>query len=305
MNPGGTDHGGPLPGGPLPPAWLAIVRAALAEDLGQAGDVTSSAVIPEGSALVCDVVFRQEAVVCGLALAEAAFAEIDPGVRCQWLMKDGDVIRDGESAGRVTGSASSVLAGERTALNLISYLSAIATCTARFVKAVGGTGVAIYDTRKTTPGLRPLDKYAVRCGGGHNHRMGLFDQVLIKDNHLRLAGGIVRAVTAARDVWGGKLPIEVEVESAEDAMVACRAGADIVMLDNIRPAEMRKAVLAVRAVEAERGGGRCLLEASGGVTMGNVVAVAQTGVDRIAVGGLTAAGRVDVAFDEVRPDVRR
>jgi nicotinate-nucleotide pyrophosphorylase (carboxylating) len=279
--------------GRLPPSWLAVVKQSLAEDLGKAGDITSQAVVPAGTVIACDVVFRLDAVACGLSAAEAVFAQIDPAVRCEWNVRDGGFIRSGEPAGRVSGPARSVLAGERTALNLMAHMSGVASRTARFVKEVAGTRAQIYDTRKTTPLLRELDKYAVRCGGGKNHRVGLFDQVLIKDNHLRLAGGPAEAVAAARHVWGDRFPIEVEVESVEDALAACRAGADVVMLDNFNAAEIRAAVQALA--------GGCVIEASGGVTLGTVRAVAETGVDRIAVGALTNAGGADVALDEVLP----
>lgn len=271
-------------------SWPAVLRAALAEDLGEAGDVTSAAVIPVDATLRANVVFHEEAVLCGTVLLEAVFAELGD-VAVEWFAPEGALVAAGTTVGSLEGSARAVLAGERTALNLMSHLSGVATRTARFVAAVAGTGAAVFDTRKTTPGLRELDKYAVRVGGGHNHRMGLFDGVLIKDNHLALAGGVAAALARAREAYGDRYPIEAEVESVEDARRAAEAGADIVMLDNMSFDAMAQAV---RAVD-----GRAEVEASGGITEESARRVAETGVDRIAVGALTRGAGVDVALDVI------
>lgn len=272
----------------LPGSWLAVVRAALAEDLGEAGDITSEAVIPPDAVLRARVVFREEAVLCGTVVFEAVFAELG-GVTIEWGLPEGALVAADTAVGSVEGSARTVLAGERTALNLMSHLSGVATRTARSVSAVAGTGAAVFDTRKTTPGLRELDKYAVRVGGGHNHRIGLFDAVLIKDNHLAAAGGVVEAVARAREAYGDRFPIEVEVESVEDARRAVEAGADIVMLDNMSCDAMARAV---RVID-----GKAVVEASGGVTEKSARRVAETGVDSIAIGALTRGSGVDIALE--------
>lgn len=275
----------------MPPGWQSLVYAALAEDMGQAGDITTLAVVPPEAEVRAEMVFRQAGVVCGLAVAEAVFRAVHHGLGIAWLCGDGDHVAAGQTVGRIEGFAAPVLTAERTALNLVSRLSGVATRTAAFVAAVEGTRAEIYDTRKTAPGLRALDKYAVSVGGGHNHRMGLYDQVLIKDNHLAVAGGAAEAVRRARARWGDRYPLEVEVESVDEAVAAAEAGADIVMLDNMRTSEMAAAVEAIA--------GRCSVEASGGITLKTVRAVAEAGVDRIAVGALTDGPGVDVALDVV------
>jgi nicotinate-nucleotide pyrophosphorylase (carboxylating) len=252
------------------------VRAWLAEDVG-AGDVTSVAVIDEDAVCEARIVLKEPGIVCGLYVAAAVFDEL--GARLQPLVADGDRIEPGPVA-RVDGPARAVLTGERLALNLVGRLSGIATLTSRFVEAVEGTGATILDTRKTTPGLRELEKYAVRCGGGTNHRLGLFDGVLIKDNHLQLAGSIGEAVARARDTG---LPIEVECDTLDQVASALAAGADRILLDNMSPDELREAVALT--------GGRAELEASGGVTLANVRTVAETGVNFISVGALTHSAR--------------
>lgn len=273
----------------MPAGWQSLVYAALAEDLGEAGDITTQAVIAPEATARASLVFRQTGVVCGLVVAETVFRALHRGLEITWVAHDGDRVGAGKAVGYIEGFAAPILAAERTALNLVSRLSGISTRTADFVTAVGGTRAEVYDTRKTAPGLRVLDKYAVCIGGGHNHRMGLYDQVLIKDNHLSLAEGAVQAIRRARARWGDRYPIEVEVETVEDAVAACEAGADIVMLDNMPTRAMADAVEAIA--------GRCVVEASGGITLRTVAAVAETGVDRISVGALTDGPGIDVALE--------
>jgi nicotinate-nucleotide pyrophosphorylase (carboxylating) len=260
------------------------VRAFLAEDLGD-GDVTTEAIVPEDARLDVSLLLKDEGVVCGLEVAEAVFRELDPDVRFEPLARDGDVTR-GEVA-RVSGNARALLSGERTALNLLGRLSGIATLTRRYVDAVAGTGATILDTRKTTPGLRALEKLAVRTGGGTNHRFGLFDAILIKDNHLRLGGGILASIRSAKETG---FPVEVECETLDEVRAALDAGAETLLLDNMTPAELREAVLLVA--------GRAKTEASGGVTLDTVREVAETGVDFISVGALThGASSLDVSME--------
>jgi nicotinate-nucleotide pyrophosphorylase (carboxylating) len=251
-------------------------RAWLAEDVG-AGDVTSAAVVDEEALCEARIVVKEPGVVCGLDVAAAVFEAL--GARLEPLVADGDRVEPGPVA-RVDGPARAVLTGERLALNLLARLSGIATLTSRFVEAVEGTGATILDTRKTTPGLRELEKHAVRCGGGTNHRLGLFDGVLIKDNHLRVAGSVGEAVACAR---GTGLRVEVECDTLDQVAEALEAAADRILLDNMSPDELRAAVALVA--------GRAELEASGGVTLENLRAVAETGVDFISVGALTHSAR--------------
>jgi nicotinate-nucleotide pyrophosphorylase (carboxylating) len=260
------------------------VRAFLAEDVGD-GDVTTEAVVPEDARLDASLLLKEEGVLCGLDLAEAVFRELDPDVAFEALVHDGDVAR-GEVA-HVAGNARALLTGERTALNLLGRLSGIATLSRRYVDAVAGTGVTILDTRKTTPGLRALEKLAVRTGGGTNHRFGLYDGVLIKDNHLRIGGGIAHSVRSAKETG---LPVEVECETLADVRDALDASADLLLLDNMSPGELREAVLLVD--------GRTKTEASGGVTLETVRAIADTGVDFISIGALTHGARsLDVSME--------
>ncbi len=260
------------------------VRAFLAEDVGD-GDVTADAVVPADATLEATLLLKEDGVVCGLEVAEAVFRELDPAVRFEPLARDGDRIR-GEVA-RASGNARALLTGERTALNLLGRLSGIATLTRRYADAVAGTGTVVLDTRKTTPGLRSLEKLAVRAGGGTNHRFGLYDAVLIKDNHLRLGGGVAASVRRARETG---LPVEVECETLEDVEAALDAGADTILLDNMTPAQLREAVGLV--------GGRARTEASGGITLETIREVAATGVDAISVGALTHGARsLDVSME--------
>ena len=264
---------------------LPDTRGWLAEDVGP-GDVTTLALIDEGATCKAEIRAKEPGIICGLEAAAAVFADL--GVDFRPLVDDGARVVPGPVA-QVEGHAQGVLIGERTALNLLGRLSGIATLTRRYVDAVAGTGATILDTRKTTPGLRTLEKQAVACGGGTNHRVGLYDGILIKDNHLRLAGGVEAAVTRVRAAATG-LPIEVEAETLVEVWEALDAGADTILLDNMTLDELREAV----ALTA----GRAKLEASGGVTLDTVSAIAETGVDFISVGALThSAPSLDVSME--------
>jgi nicotinate-nucleotide pyrophosphorylase (carboxylating) len=262
-----------------------VVRAALEEDVG-AGDRTTDRVVPTDARCRARLLLEEAGVVCGLDAARAVFTALDPSVRLDPLVDEGGLVQSvPASLATVEGPARAILTGERTALNLLGRLCGIATLTSQYVAAVAGTGVTILDTRKTTPGLRELEKYAVRCGGATNHRAGLYDAVLIKENHLRLAGGIAPAVAALRNGQPIEVEaqIEVEAESLADVAEAREAGVDRILLDNMSPAEVARAV--------ELAGGRAQLEASGGITLANVRAYAETGVDFISIGALTHSAR--------------
>jgi nicotinate-nucleotide pyrophosphorylase (carboxylating) len=265
-----------------------IVAFALAEDLGS-GDVTSKATVPSGLRGRGVIVARQDGILSGAEVVDAVYAELGGHVALTWTCEDGDRLRRGAEVARLEGPLAELLAGERVALNFLAHLSGIATLTRRYVEAVDGHQARILDTRKTTPGLRHLEKYAVRCGGGENHRIGLYDMILVKENHIRAAGDVATATKAALAEAAKKrprLPVEVEVQTVADAVAVARLGPDRIMLDNMAPAEMTKAVLAVRDVSA-RAGTFVALEASGNVTLANAHAVAATGVDFISVGALT------------------
>jgi nicotinate-nucleotide pyrophosphorylase (carboxylating) len=260
------------------------VRAWLAEDLGE-GDLTSDALVPEDATAAASILLKERGVVSGLEVARAVFAELDPNVRFDPMTADGEQT-EGEIV-RLEGRARALLGGERLALNLLGRLSGIATLTRRYVEAVAGTGAEILDTRKTTPGLRTLEKYAVRCGGGRNHRLALDDGILIKDNHLRVAGTIGAAVELAQATGA---EVEVECDTLEQLEEALAAGADVILLDNMTPALLTRAVALT--------GGRAKLEASGGVTLENVRAIAETGVDFVSIGALThSAQALDVSME--------
>lgn len=264
-----------------------VVWAALAEDVG-AGDVTTEATVAEDAVGTAEIVTRAPGVVAGLAAAEAVFSALDPDVRFERLAMEGEKLEAPAAVARVTGSLRAILTGERTALNLLGRLSGIATLTRRYVDAVDGTGTAILDTRKTTPGLRALEKQAVASGGGRNHRFGLDDGVLVKDNHLRAAGSVRAAVERLRAATD--LPVEVECDTVDQVEQALAAGADAILLDNMTLDELRAAVALA--------GGPVRLEASGGVTLETVRAVAETGVDEISVGALThSASALDVSLE--------
>lgn len=267
-----------------------LVTNALREDLGRAGDITTDAIVPAQAAGSARVVAREPGVISGIGVAERVFALLDPQVRFEAAVPDGGRVEPGTLVATIRGPLRSILTGERTMLNFLGRLSGIATATARLVEAVAGTGAAIADTRKTTPGLRALEKAAVRHGGGANHRFGLDDAILIKDNHVAVAGGITAAIGAARRGAGHLVKIEVEVDTLEQLDEALAAGADIVLLDNFSPAQMREAV--------RRAAGRALLEASGRIDAASVRAVAETGVGLISSGALTHSVRVlDLGLD--------
>jgi nicotinate-nucleotide pyrophosphorylase (carboxylating) len=256
-----------------------VVRAALAEDVGS-GDVTTDSVVPADARCRATLELEEPGVVCGVPAVRAVFQALDSGVVVAPLLEEGVRVVDVPApVARIEGPARAVLTGERTALNLFGRLCGIATLTARYVDLVAGTGTQVLDTRKTTPGLRALEKYAVRCGGGTNHRMGLHDAVLLKENHLRIAGGIAPAVAAVRN----GPPVEVEAETLGEVAEALAAGADRILLDNMTPEEVRRAVELVD--------GRAQLEASGGISLATVRAFAETGVDFVSVGALTHAAR--------------
>ena len=274
-----------------------LIRLAVEEDLG-AGDVTTASVVPGDVRARAVVVSRADGIVAGLPLIEKVADEFGSGVRVELKAKDGDAVRPGEALAIIEGPARVLLSAERTVLNFLGRLSGVATLTRRFVEAVAGTAARIYDTRKTTPGWRGLEKYAVRVGGGENHRMGLYDQVLIKDNHLALmkrAGGTV--AEAVGEIRAGHRTVAVEVEADTEAEVraAVEAGVDILLLDNMTPEELAAVVKLVGELAGEK---PPVLEASGGVTLGTVRAVAESGVDRISVGQLThSAPALDLAIE--------
>jgi nicotinate-nucleotide pyrophosphorylase (carboxylating) len=266
------------------------VRAALEEDLGLAGDITSQATLPQDALARATFSAREAGIVCGLDLAAAAFRLIGDGLEVRASVADGDVVKPGPAIAEVAGNARLILGAERTALNFLNHLSGIATTTRKFVEAVEGTGARITCTRKTTPGLRALEKYAVRVGGGVNHRYGLDDAILIKDNHIAVAGSVTAAVEAAKAFAGHLTAIEVEVTSLDELDEALAAGATAVLLDNMSPDQLRAAV--------ERGGGAARLEASGGVTLEAVRAIAETGVEFISTSAITlGAPPLDIGLD--------
>ena len=260
----------------LPADLQQLVRTALAEDIGS-GDITA-ALIPADARSHAHVICRENAVLCGCAWFDEVFRQLDDQVHIRWQAKDGDAIGANQILCTLTGNSRSLLTGERTALNLLQTLSATATRTREFVQAIAGTGAQILDTRKTLPGLRTAQKYAVVCGGGRNHRIGLFDAFLIKENHILAAGSIAAAVAAARQQKPG-FQVEVEVENLEELQQALAAGADQLLLDNMDCDTLRQAVSLTA--------GRAKLEASGGVNLRTVRAIAETGVDFISVGSLS------------------
>jgi nicotinate-nucleotide pyrophosphorylase (carboxylating) len=269
------------------------VQAALAEDIGD-GDATTLATVPETATAKAVMRAREPLVVAGLDFAEAAFRELSAAVKIERLAKDGQRVNDGEILLKISGLARAILSAERVALNFVQRLSGVATLTAQFVDAIKDTPAQILDTRKTTPGWRRFEKYAVTCGGGRNHRLGLFDMVLIKDNHLAALrdaqpNAIVAAVRRAREKFP-QLKIEVEADTLEQAGQAAAAGADIILLDNMNPVQLRLAVQKVK--------GRAKTEASGGVNLAGVQTIAKTGVDFISIGALThSAHAVDIGLD--------
>ncbi|USG65955.1 carboxylating nicotinate-nucleotide diphosphorylase [Brevibacillus ruminantium] len=261
----------------------------LHEDIGF-GDVTTMSTIPETEEGVGILYAKEAGIIAGLPVAEEVFATVDPSLSFTRRVAEGAKVEKGDQIAEVSGSVRSILSGERLALNLLQRLSGIATRTHEYAAAVAGTKARVVDTRKTTPGLRMLEKYAVRIGGGHNHRYALYDAVMIKDNHIKGAGGIAQAVAAARAAIPHTMKIEVEAESHEQVQEALDAGADIIMLDNMSLAMMTEAVALI--------GGRAVVEASGGVTLETISGIAQTGVDVISVGALTHSVKaLDISLD--------
>jgi nicotinate-nucleotide pyrophosphorylase (carboxylating) len=278
-----------------------IVDLALEEDIGL-GDITTLATVPADRQATGHFLAKGDGVISGLRVVAAVFARVDPAIQYRPRVADGDPVRAGDRFAEVSGSARSLLSAERVALNFLQRLSGVATATARYVEAVRGTRARVIDTRKTTPGLRLLEKEAVRHGGGHNHRFGLSDGVLIKDNHLAAIGGpdrIARAIAAARDLAPHTLRVEVEVTSFEELEQALEARADVILLDNMSVEQMADAV---RHVD-----GRAMLEASGGITLASIRAVAETGVDLISSGALThSAPSLDISLEiDLAEDARR
>ncbi|WP_312484888.1 carboxylating nicotinate-nucleotide diphosphorylase [Stutzerimonas nitrititolerans] len=265
-----------IPPALLGEAILANVQAALAEDIGT-GDITAQ-LIPTGRTGCARVISREKAVLCGTAWADEAFRQVDPGLTIEWHAADGDAIAAGQLLLQACGPARSLLSAERTVLNFLQLLSGIATRCSHFQNLLDGTGARLLDTRKTLPGLRLAEKYAVRCGNGHNHRLGLYDAFLIKENHIAACGGIAQAVASAQRLFPQR-PVEVEVETLDELHVALTSGAQLIMLDNFSLEDMRRAV----AITA----GRVALEASGGINEANLRQVAETGVDYISLGTLT------------------
>jgi nicotinate-nucleotide pyrophosphorylase (carboxylating) len=280
----------------LPPHIVReAVRAALAEDLGLAGDITTNTIIPADAKAVAVIAARKPGVVAGLALAEAAFRELDGGVGFDTIAADGERVEAGGVIARVNGRAQALLTAERVALNFLGHLSGVASATRAYADAIAHTNARICCTRKTTPGLRAFEKYAVRCGGGVNHRFGLFDAVLIKDNHIAAAGSVSAAIERARAGAGAGhlVKIEVEVDTLPQLEEALRWPIDAALLDNMTPPMLAEAVRLARAANP-----RISLEASGGVTLETVRAVAETGVDLISSGALTHSVKtLDVGFD--------
>jgi len=276
---------------PLPDLLIApIVQAALAEDLGRAGDVTSQACVPADARLRAVLTARKPGVIAGLACARLAILQLDPSADFKAVADDGDRVAAGAKLAWVDANARALLSAERVGLNLLGHLSGVASLTNAYVRAIEGTGAIIVDTRKTTPGLRALEKYAVRCGGGVNHRFGLDDAILIKDNHIAACGSVGEAVRRAKAACGHLMKVEVEIDGLEQLEEALKYGPDVVMLDNFSLEDLAEAV--------RRAAGRATLEASGGVTLETVRAIAETGVDVISVGALThSASVLDIGLD--------
>jgi len=262
----------------IPPEVRRLIRQALAEDIG-AGDATTAAIIPPDEKSEAALIAKAAFVVAGLPFAAEVFRALDKNVAFEPLVEDGARVSKSAVIARLAGRTASLLQGERVALNILQRLSGIATLTAKYVEKVEGLPVKVLDTRKTTPGMRFMEKYAVRMGGGTNHRMGLYDGILIKDNHIRAAGGISRAVKLARRAAKRGMEVEVEAGTLDEVREALEAGADIIMLDNMPVEEMRRAVRLVKR--------RAKLEASGNVSLKNIREIAETGVDYISVGALT------------------
>ena len=274
------------------PIWQPVIERALTDDLGRAGDITTDAIIAPDSAATAIVVARAEGRIAGLEMATAVFGLLDSGVEVTFDSADGHDAEAMQTLATVRGPARAILSGERVALNLLGHLSGVATTVRQVARAIDGTGAVVAETRKTTPGLRALEKYAVRCGGGSNHRYGLDDAVLIKDNHIAVAGGVGKAIDAAKAYVGHLVKIEVEVDTLEQLAEALEHGPDVVLLDNMGPDLLRSAVAMID--------GRAVAEASGGIRPENAREIAETGVDVLSMGWLThSAPNLDVALDIV------
>ena len=266
------------------------VRLALAEDLGRAGDITTQATIPDDVSVTATLIARAPGVICGLDIARAAFRSIDPVIGFESWTRDGSRVEKGDVLARIDGNARAILIAERVALNYLGRLSGVASLTAQYVDHVAHTKTQICDTRKTTPLLRAFEKYAVRCGGGANHRFGLDDAILIKDNHIAVAGGVIPALRAAKRYAGHLVKIEIEVDTLDQLREVLAEGADVVLLDNMPIPTLQEAVGLIK--------GAMICEASGGVSLETVAAIAETGVDLISVGALThSAAVLDLALD--------
>ena len=266
------------------------VKEALLEDLGRAGDITSEAIFNKNIKIEATLVARKCGVLCGTATALTAFQLIDPEIKCDNILIDTALVNSGDIIARINGSATSILAAERVALNFLGHLSGISTLTAEYVSQISHTHAKICDTRKTTPNLRALEKYAVACGGGVNHRFGLDDAILIKDNHIAVAGGVAAALRAAKQKIGHLVKIEIEVDTLDQLHEALSEGVDVVLLDNMSIPQLAEAVRMINK--------QALSEASGGISLDTVAAVAETGVNLISVGALTHSAPVlDVGLD--------
>ncbi|MBI4777958.1 carboxylating nicotinate-nucleotide diphosphorylase [Candidatus Desantisbacteria bacterium] len=275
------------------PAIKKIIADALGEDIGS-GDITAQLTVPEDAVIKAELIAMEDGIIAGLELAAMTFTFDSSGSDVDFcpLIKEGERVSCDQVFGRVQGSAQAILRTERVALNFLQWLSGIATATARFVKAVEGCPVKIYDTRKTTPTLRMLEKYGVKVGGGYNHRFGLYDGILIKENHIRAAGGIKEAVNRARVA---NMEIEVETETIDEVKEAISTGVDIIMLDNMDIETMKKAVTLIR-----EGSKKILIEASGGINLANIREAAMTGVDRISIGAIThSTAALDISLEVV------
>ncbi len=267
-----------------------VIDLAFAEDLGQGGDITTDSIVSPTLRTSGKIIARQAGTVSGTDVAKVAFRKLDPECKFHVSIGDGDLAKAGAAIAEISGNARAILTAERVALNFLGHMSGIATHTRAFVDAIEGTKAKIVDTRKTTPGLRALDKYAVRCGGGMNHRTGLFDAILIKDNHIAAAKNIKDAISAARARSGHMVKIEVEVDTLAQLQEALDCSVDAILLDNMTPDQLKEAVAIVD--------GSAILEASGGVTLDTIRAIAESGVDLISVGALTHSSHVlDVGLD--------